>query len=149
MLKVYAQQQEWRRGVRIYSVSADGIAVVKLKLVVETSLKVRWGESWPEVVLSPVVKSAKLEIVDFHMDHLSKIGGEAAKLLGKGIKQISDEVVQRKNEDLAGKLNKKLEKHQDKLTFAPADLLKSSFPAIQKKGAAASEKFQSPELNNP
>lgn len=110
-----ARQAEWWRGIQLYSFSAEGSARVGLHLNVSVSSQLDWKSQPPEIAFHPKVLAAKLEILDFKMDRVSKLGGEVAQQATTLVRDPLDRMVREKSVELADRLNRHLADHRDEL----------------------------------
>lgn len=127
-LDIRGQLAEWVRDVKLYSVSAHATSTVKLTLAGEVQFQLNMLKLPPDVSLKPVVEQANVQVLHFEVHRISRIGGDAAELLGKGMRRVIDERVEDLNEQLVVKINRKLEKRSEKFYFSSQDWLMSKLP---------------------
>jgi hypothetical protein len=129
----FGRQNQYERGVQIYSVSAEAEAFVKLIAVV--SLKPRLDPSSfpPDLVMRAEVKGADLEIHDFKLHRVSQFDGPVIKSLSHSTQKLIEDVVEEKKPQLVEKINQKLEKEKDKLRLSWADVLKTPWGDLAEK----------------
>ena len=85
--RVEYDQQNWDRGVRLYSGSAE--AKMRLNLAVRCEATTRLepnGTLLPDAVFRLRVTEAKLGYDHFEVDHVAGVGGELAKIIGEAAK---------------------------------------------------------------
>jgi len=85
--RVEYDQQNWDRGVRLYSGSA--VARLRLNLVLhcEATTKLeRNGTPLPDAMFRLRVTDAKLGYDHFEVEHIVGVGGDLAKLIGEAVK---------------------------------------------------------------
>ncbi|MFO0942628.1 MAG: hypothetical protein U0930_17975 [Pirellulales bacterium] len=82
----------------------------------------------PDVTIVPNIERASVELLEYRLRKFSKIDGDAAKLLGKGMRGTIDDKIDDVNATLPVKINRQLEKRKEKLTFSAQDWLLSKLP---------------------
>lgn len=117
-LELDARQAEWVKGVQLYSVGAEGTARVRLQLSCESRLKLEMSDSIPVLKFSPRVISAKLQVVDFRIHRVSKLGGEVAQAATRMARQELDRKIEEHETRLVEKINRELKKHEDDLALS-------------------------------
>jgi len=117
-LKLHVRRSRWRRGVQLWSVSADANASVRLRLDCQARLELDASESAPAVVLTPEVDAAEIRMTRFELTGVSKARGPVASELGDLLREYLEEKVARKNEKFVRKINERIEKKQDRLRFS-------------------------------
>jgi hypothetical protein len=123
-LRLHARQSKWIRGVQLYSLSADGSANVQLALHCELTSKLDVSKLPPEILFQPVVKSAELDVLDFRIDRVSKVGGEIAQQVTEAVRSRLTEEIDSKEVDLVKKINMQLDKKKEKLRLKIVDFAK-------------------------
>ena len=81
----------------------------------------------PDLIFSPTVTNANIEVDEFRIDRVSKAGGEFAQQTTKHVRNLLDEKVDEKEKKLVEKLNKQLAKKKDKLRLSITDAIKSKW----------------------
>jgi hypothetical protein len=127
-LDIHGQMAEWARDVKLYGFSTQAAATVKLTLAGTVQFQLNLLKLPPDITIKPVIDRANVKVLHFEMHRISRIGGDAAELLGKGMRRVVDERVEDMNESLVGKINRKLEKQSEKLSFSTQDWLMSKLP---------------------
>ena len=128
MLDVFGRLSQWVRDVQIISLSANADAGCRLYLSGTVQFKMNLLKFPPDVSLKPQVDEAHVTLTHYRVRRISQIGGDFAKVLGNGLRRTVDEKLEETNAKLVGKINKQLEKHEDKLSFSAQDWLKSKLP---------------------
>lgn len=129
-----ARQSKWAKGVQLYSLSAEGHGKVRLIVSVEMPIDLDVTRFPPDLIFRPNVVSADLVVDEFHIDRVSKLGGEFAQQITKAVRRTLDEKVEEKETELVQKLNSQLRKNQDDLRLSAAD-------AIEQKWAKQAHKL--------
>jgi len=126
-MRLYGRLQEWYRGIRLFSISADAWSDVELALKCELSTSLDSTKLPPDVLIRPNITSAELKLVQFKLQRLSKADGPIVREFGDGLEDILRKNLRDKNERLVGKLNRQIEKHQDDLRLSVSDWMKQTF----------------------
>lgn len=126
-LKLDARQSKWVNGVQLYSVSVDGHAKIGLQVTCEMTTTMDFSNFPPDLVFSPKVTDANIEVDEFRIDRISKAGGELAQQTTKHVRKLLDEKVDEKEEKLVEKLNKQLNKKKDDLRLSVSEAIKSKW----------------------
>lgn len=124
-LNVEGQMSQWARNAKLYSISAQADASVKLTVEGTVQLKINPFKFPPEVTVIPHVEEAHLELISYRLRRVSHVGGDAAKLLGKSVRYWVDERLEKENERLPDRINRRLARRSHKMTFSAGDWLKS------------------------
>ncbi len=117
-LNLRARQAQWIRGVQLYSFSAEGSAKVKLKVSCVLGSQLDLQQLPPVIQLKPVVRGAELQLVDFRIDRVSKLGGEFAQQITSAVRGELESQLNKKSDDLARRLNEELLKKESKLRIS-------------------------------
>lgn len=126
-LKLNARQSKWVKGLQLYSVSAAGHAKVRLRVQFEMDTSLDLKQLPPALIFSPHANSASLHIDEFHLDRVSKLGGEFSQQLGKQVRKILEEKVAEKQDKLVQKVNRGIQKNKSKLRLSLNKALKSKW----------------------
>ncbi len=124
-LDVYGRLQEWARGVRLYSISADAVADVQLTLHCELTTKLDSKHLPPDILLKPNVLAADAKLVQFKLHRLSKADGPIVREFGDGLEKLLRKKLVEKNEKLASKINRQIAKNEDDLRISFREMLSS------------------------
>ena len=126
-VKTHGRYQNWRRGVRLLSVSASGDAKIRLTLDCSVAVKFDITKLPPDVELDPKVTRADLELLEFRLNRVGNIGGEIAQQLAKGVKHVLDDQIEKKRQKLVSKVNRQIDKRRDRLKISLSDYAKSQW----------------------
>lgn len=127
-LDIEGQLAEWARDVKLFSITAHADAKAKLILAGKVKFRLNVLKLPPDVTIVPKIDHASVDLLEYRLRKLSRIDGDAAKLLGKGMRGAIDDKIDDVNETLAAKINRQLEKRKEKLTFSAQDWLLSKLP---------------------
>ncbi len=126
-LDVFGRLSQWARDVQLISLSANADAACRLTLEGQVAIQLNPLKLPPDVSLVPKIGKANVQLTYYRVRRISQLGGDFAKELGAGLKRVVDEKVKDLNGKLVDKINKQLDKHQDKLSFSAQDWLQKSF----------------------
>jgi len=132
-LNVSGRQSKWVKGVQLYSLSAKGHAQVRLRLAVELQVKTDRKTFPPDLLFVPKVTSADVHLDEFRIDRVGKAGGEFAQQLSRHIRPLLDEKIEKKEQGLVDKINKKLAAKQDRLRLPISKVVDSKWGKLSKK----------------
>ncbi|MBW3600721.1 MAG: hypothetical protein KY475_26085, partial [Planctomycetes bacterium] len=126
-LGLMGRVSEWRHDVQLFSFSAEGAARVRVALQCQAAMRLDPRKLPPDLVLAPKVNAADLVIEEFHIDRVSKVGGDVAEEIGREIRRSLEEKLAEDRTDLADKLNRQIAKNEDKLRLSLHDALASKW----------------------
>lgn len=124
-LDIFGRLSQWVRDVQIISLSANADAGCRLSLSGTVELQLNPLKLPPDVSIRPHVDRAHVQLTYYRVRRVSQVGGDFAKVLGKGLRGVVDEKLADMNAKLVDKINNQLEKHRDKLAFSAQDWLQS------------------------
>ncbi len=117
-VKLFGRQAKWAKGLQLYSVSADARADIDLIVSCELDIDLDFSKLPPDVIFKPKVTGAKIEVKNFKVDRVSKLGGEIAQQLTKAVRKKLDAKIERQEQKLVKKLNTAIEKKKDRLKIS-------------------------------
>lgn len=142
-LAAHGRFQEWNRGVRLLSISAEGIADVQLRLTCLVATQLDVTKLPPDFIIQPEVTDAKLELLDFKLNRISKADGPVVRELSHSVENIMQEKLAEKNQKLVSKINRQIEKHRDQLRLSLSDLVKKKLMMVaDEEGGGAGSTVQ-------
>ena len=111
-VKVLYEQQMWAFGKRLYAGETRAKCRADLTFTVELTDKLEYKPmaTLPDYVLKPSVTKADLTYRDLEVEHTLGMGGDAAKVLGKGFVEILKVVKPNMEKDMLDKANKAIVK---------------------------------------
>lgn len=123
-LRLFARgsQQQWNRGIKLYSVSADLVADIALTADVEFQTDIVEREGKTRLRVLPEILNARIQLTSFHVDRLAGLGGEAARAIGEAFESLVAQRVRKENARLAKRVNEKIRKRPEKFEV-PAGFL--------------------------
>ena len=123
-LKLDARQSKWVKGVQLYSFSAEGNAQVRLAIECDLAIDLDLSKFPPDLVLSPKVNRADLEVLSFKLDRVSKLGGEFSQQVTRLARKELDAKIAEKEKKLVKKINNEIEENRNKLRLSIADAVR-------------------------
>lgn len=120
-LKLFGRLSQWQRDVQLYSFSVDGRARVEMVMDAVVNIQVNPLRFPPDVEFLPAVTSSQVRLKEFEIDRVSRVGGDAAELLGKAIRKTLEKKVAEYDQKVVEKMNKQIAKQKDKLKLNLAD----------------------------
>jgi hypothetical protein len=114
-LTMTGRHAKWVRGVQLYSVGVDGKAEIELTLECQMKTSLDLKSFPPTLVFDPQVLDSHLDIKEFRIDHVGKVGGEVAQQVTRVARKTLDKKVAEKQESITSKLNQGIEKNREKL----------------------------------
>jgi len=120
-LHVLARVQQWETGVRLASLSTEADARVRLDLRCRLKLALDTGCFPPDLVFHPHVERAQVRLLDLDVQRISKLRGDLAEEIGRGIRPTLEREIARRQVDLVEKLNTKLAARQKDFRFSLTD----------------------------
>lgn len=119
-----ARIQRWNLGLHAYSIEISGHLNVRMTLQSTLNTYPDYSEIPPAIVVDPRVKTATLVLESFHVDRISKIGGEVAEQWGEIAEAVAKEIfLEDLNAKLPAKLNQAIDKKRDSLRWSTSDWL--------------------------
>ena len=131
-LDVFGRLSQWVRDVQMISLSANADAACQLTLEGNIGIQMNFTKFIPDVALEPVIERAHVELTYYRVRRISQVGGDFAKILGKGLRGTIDNKVEDLNGKLVDKINKQLEKRKEKLSFSATEWVKGKLPLPSK-----------------
>ena len=121
-----ARVERWNLGVQLWSISIVGKMKVRMDSVASLGAYADYSEIPPALVVDPKIQTAKLHLLEFEVDRVSKIGGDVAEEWGELMEKVVRGVfLKKQNENLTNKLNKAIDKHRDDLRLSLSTLFES------------------------
>ena len=127
-LDVFGRLSQWARDVQLFSISANADAACRLTLEGTVEFQLNFLKLPPDIGIRPKVDTAHVDLTYYRVRRISQVGGDFAKVLGKGLRSVLDEKLEDLNGKLVDKINKQLDKHSDKLSFSTQDWLRAKMP---------------------
>lgn len=123
----WGELQEWQRGIRLVGVGAEAQADLELRMTVHVQGYLDPGNFATDLVLDPVVEAAEIRMPSFKLTRVGKADGPIVRELGDGLEHLLDRLLEEKNQELATRLNRQIEKKRDQFRISPSDALKKGW----------------------
>jgi hypothetical protein len=130
-LWVDAAQEQWVLGVKGLNFHVEGYATIRARLDILVSIQPVAGASFGTIEVLPKVTDVNLELVDLTLTKVDLLHGDAARELGRMLKDIVASEIKKKEPDVAKKINAQIEKNRDKLRFSPSQMAQVGWEKIQ------------------
>jgi hypothetical protein len=135
-VKAVGRQALWERGVQIFSLAAEADA--RVRLVAETAVATQLDPTKlpPDVYLRPEVTAARFEILEFKLRRISDLHGPIIRSLSHSVREVLEDKLAEDNAKLVAKLNKAIDKEEEKLKLSAADLVSMKWTQLSAPPAA-------------
>lgn len=117
-LDLTGRYAQWERGVQLMSVGTAADAKLRLDASCDVAVQIDPLKLPPDVILKPQVTAARIELVDFHLRKLGDFDGPVVRELGRSLRDMLEDRIADESPKLAAKLNRQIEKQQDKLRLS-------------------------------
>jgi hypothetical protein len=138
-LQTFARYMHWRYGVHLLSVSGDAEAVVQLHATCEIALQLDAKRLPPDVLVVPRIHEAEIRLVSLDLRRLSHLRGDLAQELGRLLRRVLNDVLEKRQDRLTDRMNQQLAKKQDRLRLSLYDLAASRWNSILQTRPPSSE----------
>jgi hypothetical protein len=125
-LDVLGQAQQWNRGVRVWSLSSEATADVRVLLACSLATRLDITAIPPDLVFDPHVTEAKLQLADLKLRRVSDADGPLVRELSWSVEKFVREELDDRNDKLTGKLNRQIDKNRDKLRLSASRFVKDN-----------------------
>lgn len=129
-LHVMGRLAKWNKGVQLYNISADADAYVELAMQCTIGIRLDIAKFPPDVLLTPNVSQADVDVKEFQLHQLSKLRGPLVKELSGSVRRALLEKIDEKRERLPSKINRQIAKNQDKLRLSLADFASEKWASL-------------------
>lgn len=126
-LKLDGRFAKWVKGVQLYSLSLDGKARVKLAVTIELETVMDVTKFPPDLIFRPRATAADLNVEDFRIDRISKVGGEVSQQASRWARSAIDEKIEAEEAKLVDKINVDLKKNEKNLRLSLHDAVSSKW----------------------
>jgi len=129
-LKIDGRVAKWVKGVQLYSLSLDGKARVKLAVTIELETVMDVTKFPPDLIFRPQATAANLDVEDFRIDRISKMGGEVSQQATRWARSAIDEKIESEEAKLVDKINADLKKNEKNLRLSLHDAVSSKWSSV-------------------
>ena len=126
-LYAFARNSRYVKGAQLYSLSVDADAVVQMRLTCKTAVRLDVSKIPADILLDAEVTDADLELKDFHVRRISKVGGEAAQQVTRSLRSVVERKLDEKEAKIVSKANQQIERHHDRLRLSIQDIVLSKW----------------------
>ncbi len=126
-LKLDGRIANWVKGVQLYSLSLDGKARVALEVTIELETVMDVTKFPPDLIFRPRATAAHLDVEDFRIDRISKVGGEVAQQATRWARSVMEEKIESEEVKLIERINEDLKKNEKKLRLSLHDAVSSKW----------------------
>lgn len=121
-LDFVARVEQWNYGARLYSIEIKGDMRVRLDINGQLAVRPEFSSVIPGIEIDPQVDHARLNLQHFHVDRVSKIGGEVAEQWGETAEWMAKRIFREDiNNKLTEKLNRAIDKKREDLVLSASD----------------------------
>jgi hypothetical protein len=124
-IDAWARAKAYKYGIHLIALELESDLSTTLTLDGELGIEMRVDTKGPALAATPIVTAAQLEINKLDLRRVSDAHGPIVHQLGEGIRGIVEDELN--GAKLVAKLNRAIEKHQDRLIFRPDELLDTSW----------------------
>jgi hypothetical protein len=114
-LRMTGRQQQWNYGMRLWSISVDAIADVRLDAELEVGSQIVSSDTGPRLRFLPKITRAKAHLDDFSLRRISHSKGTVIREMGDWLKELIDLRIRKENRDLADRINQALQRKPERL----------------------------------
>lgn len=118
--RITAQVEHWIRGIKGFNaeVISDAGIVIDASCRIAIRSEFAPGRFLPDVILEPEVRAIKLRLTDLDTHQIGRLRGDLVEEIGNGSRRVIDELLQRREDQLVAKANRKIAENRDKLRFS-------------------------------
>lgn len=113
-VRVRGRQQRWTNGVKLYSISGEGIAHVVLHADVELRRDVVTTDGANRLRVLPEIRNAHLQLTGFQLRRVGHAKGSLVRESGRAFESIAKRLVSRESDELTAKINEKIRKKPER-----------------------------------
>ena len=132
-LDLYGRLQEWNNGLRLVSMSTEATADVVVKVAMEVATKLDATKFPPDVIVTPEVLSADIDLQSFDLHRISRANGPVVRELGDALEKVVRKKLVEKEEKLVTKMNRQIEKKKDDMRLSLHDMVKHKWLGLKPK----------------
>jgi hypothetical protein len=126
-----ASWEQWKDGIKLLNANVEADSRIEARLDCEMAIDWKPSGVLGQLSIEPKVIGARLELVDFDLKKVSKIEGRAAHELGERLQNTLAKKLHAEEPKLVEKLNKAIQKRQDRLRFSPDDVVANGLSKLE------------------
>ena len=139
-LRGEARLEQWKDGVKLFNFKAQADSKIAARLDCEMAWTWKASGALGQIIVEPKITGAQINLDEFELNKLGKIEGWSARELGKEFKATIAKKLHDEEPKLVEKLNKAIQKRQEKLRFSPDDIVAGGLSKLQSLFGADDEK---------
>jgi hypothetical protein len=124
-------QEQWVLGIKGLNFHVEGYVTIRARLDIVVTVEPVDGASFGTIEVLPQVTGVELELVDLTLTKVDMLHGDAAKELGRMLKDIVAGEVRKREPEVAAKINAQILKNRAKLQFSPGQIAQIGWEKIQ------------------
>lgn len=124
-------QEQWVLGVKGLNFHVEGYATIRARLDVVVNVHPVEGASFGTIEVLPQVTDVNLELVDLTLTKVDLLHGDAARELGRMMKDIVAGEMKKREPEVASKINAQILKNRQKLQFSPSQIAQVGWQKVQ------------------
>ncbi len=124
-------QEQWLLGVKGLNFHIEGYATVRARLDVVVNIEPVSGASFGTIEVLPQVTGVQLDLLDLTLTKVDLLHGDAARELGRMLKDVVAGEIRKQEPKAAAKINAQIQKNRAKLQFSPSQMVQIGWDKIQ------------------
>jgi hypothetical protein len=124
-------QEHWVLGVKGLNFHVEGFATIRARLDIVVNTKPVEGASFGTIEVLPQVTDVNLELVDLTLTKVDMLHGDAARELGRMMKDIVAGEMKKREPEMVTKINAQILKNRQKLQFSPTQIAEVGWQKVQ------------------
>lgn len=126
-LQIFGRMSQWQWGVQLISLSAEAVSDVQLTMTCDVATHLDLTSLPPDVVVDPAVRTANLQIREFHLQRLSRLDGPLVRQLSASVREVLEREIERRQDKLVQRINHQLDKRRDRFHLSLNKTLSKTF----------------------
>ena len=146
-ITTFARHAQWQWGAQLWSVHIDIDARVRVRADCTVEVQLNPTKLPPDVVLKPKVHNVDIELLSFKLRRFSQLGSDITEPLSHTVRELIEDELEDRRDELSAKINRQLEKKKDKLRLSLHDIMRSKWKSLMP--AADKPESDKPESDKP
>lgn len=126
-----ARLEQWKDGVKLLTLTTDADCKIEALVDMDVRVSIQPGAVLGDTSVDPKVTGAKLNLVDFQLQKISKLQGWGARELGDELKPVIEKQLHHEEPKLVEKLNTAIQKNKSRLHFSPDAALSGGISKLE------------------
>jgi hypothetical protein len=116
-IHLHGQFEHWVLGVKGMNFDIESEVEVHMHAVVQMSItpETKRGSILPDLVLDPIVRALRLNLVDVNTRRIGRLGGDIAEELGDSSRKFIEDLIHSQESRVIKKANEAIQKKRDSL----------------------------------